>query len=53
DSNSVEDDGIEDNSAKDDILDNDSIKDDSVDLNISAYDHLSTDTKQDAWFTAS
>ena len=30
-----------------------SVEDDSVGLNVSAYDHWSTDTKQDAWFTAS
>ncbi|CAG8757286.1 7624_t:CDS:2, partial [Gigaspora rosea] len=50
---SVENDDIVEDKVENDSVEDDSIENGSVGLNVSAYDHWSTDMKQNAWFTAS
>ncbi|RIB15401.1 hypothetical protein C2G38_2192489 [Gigaspora rosea] len=50
---SIEGDDIVENRVENVSVEDDSIENSSVGLNVSAYDHWSTDMKQDTWFTAS
>ncbi|CAG8511286.1 20307_t:CDS:2 [Gigaspora rosea] len=51
--NCIEGDDIVENRVENVSVEDDSIENSSVGLNVSAYDHWSTDMKQDTWFTAS